>query len=194
MTDKPRLLAVCASLKPAPDYDQPSACRELLKGATVYLSRVFPDIDTLDLRNARLPGFEGLLPENHYLPAVRETHAAVTAAAGLILSVPAYWGGIGSSFKAFVELMCGPSYNTSSYSPFHGKPVVALLVGSDDHSAREGAAQLDVLLKTIGARPVAPTVVVFDLAAPGAAEAAVTALVGSAALLARDVQQEGEVA
>lgn len=194
MTDAPRLLAICASLKPGPGHDDPSACRELLKGATGYVSRVFPDIDMLDLRDVDLPGFEGLLPETHYNDAVRDAHARLTGAAGLILSVPAYWGGIGSSFKAFVELMCGPSYNPEARSPFHGKPVVALLIGSDAHSAVQGALQLDVVLETVGARQVAPAVVVPDPAAPGAAEAAVKELVGSAALLAREVLNAGEYA
>lgn len=194
MIDSPRLLAICASLKPAPGQAAPSACRELLKGATQCLSTVFADIDTLDLREAALPGFEGLLPDKHYLPAVREAHAVVSGAAGLILSVPAYWGGIGSCFKTFVELMCGPSYDAAARSPFHGKPVVALLIGSDAHSAREGASQLDVILATIGARQVAPAVVVDDPAVPGAADAALQALVGSAALLARSVVREGDIA
>lgn len=192
MPDAPRLLAICASLKPAPGRDEPSACRELLKAATGYLERVFPAIDLLDLRDVSLPGFEGLLPETHYSPAVRQSHAQITGAAGLILSVPAYWGGVGSSFKAFVEVMCGPSYNAEAASPFQGKPLVALLIGSDAHSAHEGANQLDVILRAVGARQIAAPVIVPDPAAPGAADAAVKSLIGSAAELAQEVLRIGE--
>lgn len=194
MTSAPTLLAVCASLKPAPERSEPSACRELLRAATDYLARVFPAIDTLDLRDARLPGFEGLLPETHYSPAVREAYAQTANASGLILSVPAYWGGVGSSFKAFVELMCGPSYDAYARSPFDSKPLVTLLVSSDPHSAEAGERQLDVILEAIGARQVAAPVVVPDPAAPGAAETAVKALIGSGAQLAQEVLRRGEMA
>jgi NAD(P)H-dependent FMN reductase len=194
MTDHPTLLAVCASLKPAPGRSEPSACRELLRHATGYLGRVVPAIGTLDLREAALPGFEGLLPQEHPDPRVRAAHAQIVGARGLILSVPAYWGGVGSAFKAFVEVMCGPAYSAGARSPFEGKPVVSLLVGSDPLSAREGARQLDVILSATGAHEIAPPVVVPDPAAPGAAESAVQALVASSAQLAQTILTDGESA
>ncbi|WP_425101843.1 NAD(P)H-dependent oxidoreductase [Tropicibacter sp. S64] len=194
MTDPHTLLAVCASLKPAPGRSEPSACRELLRHATGYLGRVVPGIGTLDLREAALPGFEGLLPQEHPEPQVRATHTQVARAKGLILSVPAYWGGVGSTFKAFVEVMCGPAYADGVRSPFEGKPVVSLLVGSDPLSAREGASQLATILAAVGARQVAPPVVVPDPAAPGAGEAAVQALIAASAQLAQAVLTPGEPA
>ena len=194
MTDHPTLLAVCASLKPASGRSEPSACRELLRHATAYVGQVVPAIGTLDLREAALPGFEGLLPQEHPAPQVRAAHSQIVGAKGLILSVPAYWGGVGSTFKAFVEVMCGPSYSDGARSPFEGKPVVSLLVGSDPTSAREGAGQLGTILATIGAREIAPPVVVPDPAAEGAAEGAVAVLIAASAQLAQAVLTQGETA
>lgn len=185
MTDDQTLLAVCASLKPAIGRNEPSACRELLHASTGYLGRVVPGIGTLDLREIGLPGFEGLLPQEHPNPKVRAAYAQIIGARGLILSIPAYWGGIGSTFKAFVEVMCGPAYADAARSPFEGKPVVSLLVGSDPMSANEGADQLRTILAAIGAQEIAPPVVVSDPTASGASEAAVQALIAASAQLAQ---------
>ncbi|QND45959.1 NAD(P)H-dependent oxidoreductase (plasmid) [Rhizobium lusitanum] len=187
MQTNPDLLAICASLKPAPGRMEPSACREILRAATTYLSRVVPNIETLDLRDAALPGFEGLAPAHHYDPAVMRVHQRIRAASGLIFSIPAYWGGVGGAFKTFVELVCGPSYENASSSPFQGKPAVVLLVGSDPFSAESGTAQLENIFEAIGVHLICELVVVPNPAATGASDAAIHALIGASAQLAQHI-------
>ena len=118
MTAAPHLLALCGSMKPAPGDQRPSACRSILRAATGLVSSVFPHIEMLDIREAALPPFQGLAPGDHPDPRVMDCHARIRAASGLILSVPAYWGGVGGAFKSFVETVSGPAYDTGAASPF----------------------------------------------------------------------------
>src|SRR5262245_28433747 len=128
------LLAVCGSLKPAAGRNEPSACRELLKLALAPVAGIYPSIETLDLREACLPAFDGREPWEYDHPALVGARAAVEAAAGYVFSVPAYWGGIGAAFKNFVETVCGPGYDRRG-SPFAGKPAATLIVGSEPRTA-----------------------------------------------------------
>lgn len=193
-SEAPRLLAVCGSLKPPPGSDQPSAVRELLHAALSVVEPVFPAIDRLDLRDARLPPFEGLPPAAHPDPAVRVCHQRIRAAAGLAVAVPAYWGGIGGAFKSFVETVSGPAYDARSDCPFTGRPTVALIVGADPASARAAAAQWPALLAALGAPAPEPPVVLEDPADLPAARQAVTAFVGQIAGLARGLLLRGPAA
>ncbi|MEN2977387.1 NAD(P)H-dependent oxidoreductase [Tistrella bauzanensis] len=190
----PRLLAICGSMKPAPGQDQPSACRTLLHAAMGIVGRVFPAIDLMDLRDEALPPFQGLDPMDHPHPGVRHCHARIAAASGLVLSVPAYWGGVGGTFKSFVETVSGPAYSAGARSPFAGRPVVALIVGADAASAAAAAEQLPVILHCLGARQAGPFVVVDDPAAAGMAQRAIQGLVVATAGLARDVATAATVA
>lgn len=193
MTAAPHLLALCGSMKPAPGDQRPSACRSILRAATGLVSSVFPHIEMMDIREAALPPFQGLTPGDHPDPRVMDCHARIRAASGLILSVPAYWGGVGGAFKSFVETVSGPAYDTGAASPFAGLPAVGLIVGADRASAEAAAAQLPVILGALGAGLASPLVVVDDPAAPGAAAAAVQRLVGAVAGLARDLVATDEV-
>src|SRR5690349_5700512 len=105
-----RLLAVCGSLKPSGGGSESSACRELLKLALEPVAGIYPSIETLDLREACLPAFDGREPWEYEHTALDAARAAVEAADGYVFSVPAYWGGIGAAFKNFVETVCGPGY------------------------------------------------------------------------------------
>src|SRR5438046_7541531 len=122
------LLAVCGSLKPALGRKNSSACRELLRLALAPVAEIYPLIETLDLREAQLPFFDGREPSEYDHAGLVAARAAVEAAGGYVFSVPAYWGGIGSAFKNFVETVCGPGYE-GQRSPFAGKPVAVLIVG-----------------------------------------------------------------
>lgn len=185
--DAPRLLAICASLKPPPGSDQPSAVRELLNAALNVVEPVFPAIDRIDLRETPLPPFEGLPPAAHPDPAVMACHRRIQTAAGLAIAVPAYWGGIGGAFKSFVETVSGPAYDARSDCPFTGRPTVALIVGADAASARAAAAQWPAILAALGAPAPEPPVVLEDPGNMPAARRAVSAFVGQIAGLARGV-------
>lgn len=182
----PQLLGICGSLKPASGQSTPSACREMLGAALTLVGRAFPYIETLDLRDARVPAFEGIVPDEHPDQVVMECHRKVAQAAGLALSVPAYWGGLGGAFKSFVETICGPPYSTRSLSPFCGRPVVVLIVGSDPASAAAAADQVPPLLEAVGAQLTAPLVVLADPANEAERRAAAAGFVGAIAALARD--------
>jgi NAD(P)H-dependent FMN reductase len=155
------LLAVCGSLKPAAGRKEPSACREFLKLALAPVVVLYPSIETLDLREACLPSFDGREPWDYDHPALVAARATVEAAAGYVFSVPAYWGGIGAAFKNFIETVCGPGYDGGS-SPFARKPVAVLIVGSDPRAARVAAPQMEAVLDALGLVPVRSPIVVCD--------------------------------
>jgi NAD(P)H-dependent FMN reductase len=156
------LLAVCGSLKPAAGRSEPSACRELLKLALAPVAGIYPSIETLDLREACLPPFDGREPWEYGHPELVRVRTAVEAAAGYVFSVPAYWGGIGAAFKNFVETVCGPGYDAGHTSPFAGKPAAALIVGSGPGAAQAATPQIQAVLDALGVRLVAPPVIVGD--------------------------------
>jgi NAD(P)H-dependent FMN reductase len=155
------LLAICGSLKPAAGRDEPSACRELLRLALAPLGEVYPSIETLDLREASLPPFDGREPWDYHHPGLAAARDAVDAAGGYVFSVPAYWGGLGAAFKNFVETVCGPGYEGRS-SPFAGKPAAVLIVGSVPRTARVAAPQIEAVLDALGLECVSPPIVVGD--------------------------------
>jgi len=161
----PPLLAVCGSLKPAAGREEPSACRELLKLALAPVVGVYPSVETLDLREARLPPFDGREPWEYGSPALAAARAAVDAAAGYVFSVPAYWGGIGAAFKNFVESVCGPGYDGHA-SPFAGKPAAVLIVGSGPSTARAAAVEIEAVLDALGLVPVGSPIIVEDVSEP----------------------------
>jgi NAD(P)H-dependent FMN reductase len=161
VTSATPLLAVCGSLKPAAGRDEPSACRELLRLALRPLVGIYPSIETLDLRDASLPPFDGREPWDYHHSGLAAARAAVEAAGGYVLSVPAYWGGVGAAFKNFVETVCGPGYDGRS-SPFAGKPAATLIVGSGVRTAQAAAPQIESILDALGLERVCPPIVVGD--------------------------------
>ena len=188
------LLAVCASLKPAPGQQEPSACRTLLQESVRHIQRVFPNITLLDLRQVALPAFEGLTPQEHYDSRVHDIHQLVSGAAGLVLSVPAYWGGVGGAFKSFVETISGPAYKPNVSSPFAGKPTVSLLIGADETSANAGAVQLRTILTALGANLVSPVISVSDPTANKSVNSSVHAMIEGIASLALQALGKGKAA
>jgi NAD(P)H-dependent FMN reductase len=178
------LLAVCGSLKPALGREDPSACRELLRLALGPLLSVYPVIETLDLRKARLPAFDGREPWDYAHQALVDARHQVDVAGGYIFSVPAYWGGIGSAFKNFIETVCGPGYG-GGCSPFAEKPVAVLVVGSDSRTARAAEQQIESLLDAVGLLSVCSPILVgnpHDLAETARAVQELTAASASVAL------------
>lgn len=155
------LLAVCGSLKPAAGHGEPSACRELLRLALSPVASIYPSIETLDLREAQLPAFDGREPWEYGHPALIATRDLVEAAAGYVFSVPAYWGGIGAAFKNFIETVCGPGYGGVN-SPFADKPAAALIVGSDSRSSHAAEPQIKSVLDALGLLPVRSPILVDD--------------------------------
>ncbi len=160
-TSVPPLLAVCGSLKPAAGRKEPSACRELLKLALAPVVGLYPSIEILDLREARLPAFDGRQPWEYDNAALVAARTAVESAAGYIFSVPAYWGGIGAAFKNFIETVCGPGYDGHG-SPFAEKPAAVLIVGSGPRVARAAAPQIEAVLDALGLIPVSSPILVGD--------------------------------
>ena len=157
----PRVLAVCGSLKPAIAGAAPSACRELLKLALTPVRNLYPLIDVLDLRDARLPPFDGRGPSEYGSSQLLDARRAVENAAAYVFSTPAYWGGIGAAFKNFIETVCGPGYDGGN-SPFAGKPGVVMIVGSDGKTAQAAALQMEAVLNALGILPVTRPIVVGD--------------------------------
>jgi NAD(P)H-dependent FMN reductase len=174
------LLAVCGTLKPAVGREESSACREFLRLALVPVASIYPLIETLDLREAQLPCFDGRQPWEYSHPKLVAARAAVVSAGGYVFSVPAYWGGIGSAFKNFVETVCGPGYE-GQRSPFAGKPAAVLIVGSGPRAANAAAPQVEAVLEALDVVLVAPPILVGDPSRLEDAAGAVQVLTAAAA-------------
>lgn len=158
------LLGVSTSLKPALGRSGRSAARDLLTGALEVVRQVTPHVRLLDLREQRLPFFDGRHSHEYDDPVVDRVRSDVSRAGALLVSVPSYWSGVSGVFKNFVDVLCGPAYDLrdKATTVFTGKPVGFLVVGADVASAEAGAAQAQQILSSTGARLVGEPVVVAD--------------------------------
>lgn len=138
------VLCLCGSRKPAPDRPEGrSASRELLRYASEGARAAGARVDWLDLRELDLPFWDGRSPEEYGSPDLEELVRRVRAADIIILSVPAYWNGVSGVVKNMLDLLGnGPLQNTW---------VGTLVVGMDDGSAWNAAAQLRSILAALGA-------------------------------------------
>lgn len=186
------LLTVIASMKPAQGSSQPSAVRELARAVTRSVSRVYPHLITLDLREISLPAFDGQNPLMHRNEEVRCVHGAVARCGGLFLAVPAYWSSVGGAFKGFIEVVAGAPYAVQDANPFVNRPVAAMVVGSDLASAVQGAADLRRIINAVGAQLCADPVTLGDPADVAAATEALQATVAAVGLLAVNVARNAQ--
>ena len=184
------LLGVSASMKPAPGQATRSAVRSLLAFALQGVARVHPDVRLLDLREHPFPLFDGRMPSALEHPEVDLALACLARAGGILLAVPAYWSGVSGVFKNFVDVCCGPAYDMEgpARTVFVGKPTGLLVVGADEASAREGAADAERILTSVGARLVAPA---LRLANPRALEGDSRSLAGDLLAVAAAVVRAG---
>ncbi len=158
------LLGLSISLKPGPGQTGRSAARSLLRHALATVGRVTPHVGLLDLRDHPIPLFDGRTPGECGSPAVEVISESVRTAGALLLSVPAYWGGVAGVFKNLIDVLCGPAYELVEGEPtvFAGKPVGLIVVGADEGSAPAGASQASGIIAAVGARLMAPPVVVSN--------------------------------
>jgi NAD(P)H-dependent FMN reductase len=162
--DRSTLLGVCASMKPAPGLNGRSAARSLLVSTLDLLSRAYPHVSLLDLRERPLPFFDGRMPLATNSAEVGFAWTCVDRAGALLLSVPAYWSGVSGVFKNFVDTLCGPAYDMEGpvTTVFSGKPVGLLIVGADAESTRAGGEDAWRILESTGAEVLGEPVLVSN--------------------------------
>ena len=156
------LLGISTSLKPAPGRTGASATRSLLGYALETVSGVYPDVALLDLRDHRLPFFDGRAGREYGDPELDLVSACVERAGTLLLGVPAYWCGVSGVFKNLIDTLCGAAYDLPRprRTILTDKPVGLLVVGADDESGAVAATEVIAILVSTGATVVGePTVV-----------------------------------
>lgn len=71
----------------------------------------------------------------------------------IIISVPAYWGGIAGIVKNMLDVLGGPGYDDEDpRTIFENKTVGLLVVGSDEYSAYNAGSQMRTILSAMGAK------------------------------------------
>ena len=151
------VVGVCTSLKPAPGIEGSSATRSVLKYSLDAVSAIYPNTYLLDLRDYKLPFFDGRMPHEYQSTDLDIVRSCVDQAGALLLSVAAYWNGVSGVFKNFVELLCGPAYDLDGdlQTVFTNKPVGLVIVGADLASTEAGAVQARQIMSSTGAVIVA---------------------------------------
>src|ERR1022692_3474845 len=130
----PRILGISARMK-----SHKSASRALFEEALRLLEGVYPNVAALDLYGVDIPLFAGQCPRALESPGVRKSLSAIDESAGLLISVPCYWGSVSGVFKNLVDVLCGAAYDLpDSQTVFSGKRVGLIVVGADEHSATHG--------------------------------------------------------
>lgn len=182
----PRLTTVVGSMKPAPGSALPSACRELNGRCVAALRRTFPFVEVLDIREARLPPYEGHAPQTHPDTAVRAARETLGGSDAVAWVAPAYLGTLGGALKSFVEVTVGSPYASPERwsSPLQGTPAVGFVVGDCAASAEGGARDLTDVLAHVGSPLAAPVVTLADPTDASAAEAAAQRYLAALAELA----------
>jgi NAD(P)H-dependent FMN reductase len=157
-----RPLLICGSIKPPAGSTTPSAARELLRVVAKEMRQVGAETDWLDLRDLRLPLFDGRRQEEYGSEDLERLAATIHAADLVVLSCPAYWSAPSGVLKNCLDLLGGPDYRrdeaAQSAGPgcFAGSVVVLLVVGADDAAAQNAQTSLRATLAHLGAW-VAPT-------------------------------------
>lgn len=185
------LVGVSFSMKPP---GRRSAARALLAAALEMVNDVYPRVALMDLSQYEMPMFDGRLPASRGDAAISYAAACVKRSGALLLSVPAYWGGVSGGFKNFVDCVCGPAYDLTPplTTAFSGKQVGLVIVGADDESTSAGAEQASSILASTGARIIYPLVTLSNpRSRDDRAEAPVASVVSLAALLLREMQSAG---
>jgi NAD(P)H-dependent FMN reductase len=147
------LLGICTTLKPAPGRTGGSATRSLLTYALESVAAVYPDVAMLDVREHRLPLFDGRGGREYADPHLDLVTTCVERASTLLIGVPGYWCGVSGVFKNLIDTLCGAAYDLPQprRTVFTGKPIGLLVVGADDESGAAAAAQAIAILASTGA-------------------------------------------
>ena len=147
------LLGICTTLKPAPGRTGRSATRSLLVYALESVVAVYPDVALLDLREHRLPLFDGRGGREYADPHLDLVTTCVERASALLIGVPAYWNGVSGVFKNLIDTLCGAAYDLPQprRTVLTDKQIGLLVVGADDESGAAAAAQAIAILTSTGA-------------------------------------------
>ena len=162
------LLGVCTSMKPVPGLPNRSAARQYLRAGLEALSDSGTCIGLLDLRENPVQFFDGRNPVEITDTSFKAIYSAISDAESLILSVPCYWGGVSGVFKNFIDCMCGALYDLHGAKPvLCSKRIGLFIVGADSASARNGAAQAEVIMNAVGAILIGRPVIIENPRQPG---------------------------
>ncbi|CAN0434204.1 unnamed protein product, partial [Scytosiphon promiscuus] len=149
------VLCISVSLKPAPEKKQPSLTRSLIINAYQNVSKIYPNITTLDIRQNPVPFFDGRLPNEMADENTYKFYHLLLNSKGIFIGIPVYWNAISGSFKNFIELMCGPAYDPRvKGTPFKKKLVSFFIVGDDEESTVYGTQQVTSIFKKLGSEIV----------------------------------------
>jgi NAD(P)H-dependent FMN reductase len=164
-----------------------SATRSLLASGLTALASTYPDVVFLDLRDHRVPLFEGLTAKDVECHGLQFWRSSIVHAGALLLGVPAYWGGVSGVFKNFIDVLCGSKYDVPEVpTVFAGKRIGLIVVGDDARSARLGGEQATHVIDSVGGRVHGnPVLVANPRQSPTSLNAAMEALVALSADLAR---------
>ena len=186
----PRILAISASLK-----SHKSASRALLEEALRLLKSVYPNVAALDLNEVDIPLFTGQNPRALESPGVQRSLSAVDESAGLLISVPCYWGSVSGVFKNLVDVLCGAAYDLpDSHTVFSGKRVGLIVVGADEQSAAHGHLDARRILGSVGASVIEDALVIANPRRHGPIRSTYGELTRLVGILAKSVLMEARVA
>ena len=163
IVDKETLLLISPSLKPRPGLNTPSASRRILVDIAAKIAPIYAKIHVMDLRELSLPNFMGAQVDK-LDDSVQKVAQAVERAGALLFAVPGYWSGVSASFKNFIELLCGPTYDQQPpfKTIFYAKPIGCLVVGADDQSTNCAGQQAPYIFEAIGAMPFSDPILLSD--------------------------------
>ncbi len=143
---------ICGSRKPAPGSKGRSAARELLRVVEARLRDFVGETTFIDLRDVDLPHFDGRTLEDYGSADLIRIRDAIVAADLIVFAIPAYWNGLAGPLKNLLDVLGGAAYDhPEPETAFTRKLTALLVVGADDASAHNAAAQSRVILTAMGA-------------------------------------------
>jgi NAD(P)H-dependent FMN reductase len=138
-----KVLLLCGSMKPGPGSTARSAAREMLREVGAGVRAAGPATEFLDLRELRLPWWDGRVGEEYGSADLDRCARAIADADAVVLSAPAYWDALTGVVKNLFDLL-GPAH-------WRGKLVAGLVIGMNQSSAWHGEDQLRQVLAAVGA-------------------------------------------
>jgi NAD(P)H-dependent FMN reductase len=158
------ILLICGSRKPAPgSIAKKSAARELLKMLFKCIKDYGATSEIVDLREVNIPLFDGRDTEEYDSYDLTRFKEKVKSSKYIIISAPAYWGGVSGVVKNMLDLLGGVAYDKNNKNtPFTEKVVGLLVVGADNNSAFNASSQLRTILSSMGAVVLNQQVIIGD--------------------------------
>ncbi|MFB4160664.1 NADPH-dependent FMN reductase [Geomicrobium sp. JSM 1781026] len=157
------VLLVSGSFKPELGVEGKSAARETIGLVKRGCEDAGAPFSYLDLREYQLPTYNGSFYYDYKLLDLKKINDVIQEHNTIVFSVPAYCCMVAGGFINFINVMCGPLYDSPDGKYiFKGKKIHLIVVGAEEEDASLGLNQLQKMFLNMGAILKSPHIIISN--------------------------------